>query len=270
MTHTYPVPEDFQFHRAMLVVALLCGAALGALFLSHPQIDLDFSAAIREICGGDKRHSGWCHENGIMIIPRYAAILLSTLFVGAAIYGLARSLRHASDGVRGNPVRSLVLLASFAIGPGLLANVVLKDHWGRARPREVVEFGGKLRFSPPLVPSNECRDNCSFVSGEAASVYTPFFAGALLVPQFRAVFLAGGVLAGTAAGLVRISTGGHFLSDVLFAGVFMAITTVLISAFFANGHGSIRRARDVRRLLHLAQAHWGPALNFTTKVREHP
>src|ERR1700716_179496 len=31
------------------------------------------------------------------------------------------------------------LVAATALGPGLIANTVLKDHWGRARPNQVVE-----------------------------------------------------------------------------------------------------------------------------------
>ena len=38
------------------------------------------------------------------------------------------------------PALFLVLVA--ALGPGLLINVVFKDHYGRPRPREVQELGG--------------------------------------------------------------------------------------------------------------------------------
>jgi lipid A 4'-phosphatase len=44
-----------------------------------------------------------------------------------------------------------------------------------------------------------------------------------------------GTLCGFAAGLVRISQGAHFLSDVIFAGVFMALTAVVVyRAMFAR------------------------------------
>ena len=111
-----------------------------------------------------------------------------------------------------------------AVGPGLVANVVLKDNWGRARPRSVVEFGGTKHFTPALIPAGECARNCSFVSGEASSAFVPFFAAALSPPQFRRMLFGAGLVIGLAAGLVRISQGGHFLSDILFAGIFMALT----------------------------------------------
>jgi lipid A 4'-phosphatase len=261
--------EECRFRRAMLIGALAAGAVLGTLFLSNPHLDLDFSAAIREVCGGDKRHSGWCHENGIMIVPRYAAIVLSAGFALAAFYVLVRTMLRTSELLGRDQAKSLVLLATFAIGPGVLVNVVLKDNWGRARPREVVEFGGKRQFTPPLVPSRQCVDNCSFVSGEAASVFAPFFAGALLVPQFRVALTAGGILAGSAAGLVRISTGGHFLSDVLFAGVLMAITAALVCILFARQQARFRVPINLKPLLQLASALAVPTENFTIKARGH-
>jgi len=123
------------------------------------------------------------------------------------------------------------------MGPGILANVVLKDHWGRARPKQVVEFGGAKTFSPPLIPTDQCANNCSFVSGEAAAIFMPFYAAGLVVPQWSATLLAAGTVCGFAAGLVRIAQGAHFLSDVIFAGVFMAMTAVLAHrAVFGHTH----------------------------------
>jgi hypothetical protein len=36
----------------------------------------------------------------------------------------------------------LFILLSVILGPGLLVNLVFKDHWGRPRPRQVVALGG--------------------------------------------------------------------------------------------------------------------------------
>jgi lipid A 4'-phosphatase len=41
-----------------------------------------------------------------------------------------------------------------------------------------------------------------------------------------------GMVLGSLAGLVRIAQGGHFLSDVVFAGVFMAMTAALLQLLF--------------------------------------
>ena len=43
------------------------------------------------------------------------------------------------------------MLFLLLLGPGLLVNVVLKDNsTGRARPSQVLEFGGSHQFSSPF------------------------------------------------------------------------------------------------------------------------
>lgn len=59
-------------------------------------------------------------------------------------------------------------------------------------------------------------------------MFAAFFALALLLPQYRRGLLAAGLAAGLLAGAVRITQGAHFLSDVLFAGIFMALTVSLL------------------------------------------
>ena len=117
-------------------------------------------------------------------------------------------------------------------GPLVVANIGLKDHWGRARPRDVIEFGGAKAYTPPFPPSDQCQYNCSFVSGEASSIFITFFAVALLVPVLRREMVLAGVALGALAGLTRIAQGGHFLSDVVFAGIIMAATAGVIRLAF--------------------------------------
>jgi lipid A 4'-phosphatase len=97
---------------------------------------------------------------------------------------------------------------------------VLKEHWGRARPAQV--FSGEAEFTPPFVIADECARNCSFVSGEASSATALAIVSCVLLwpvlggrDRRRAVLLLSGVAA--AAALMRIVTGRHFLSDVVFA-----------------------------------------------------
>ncbi|MEJ2227121.1 MAG: phosphatase PAP2 family protein [Alphaproteobacteria bacterium] len=115
------------------------------------------------------------------------------------------------------------LLLCIITGPGLVANVVFKDHWGRARPMQVEEFGGHKKFTPALTRSDQCAKNCSFVSGEASNIFIIGFALALLAEASRRRRMYQYAIgAGAFAGLIRIGAGAHFLSDVVFAGVFMA------------------------------------------------
>ena len=159
---------------------------------------------------------------------RWAFIVLFYGTVGLCLAGLALIWRGRPQWLSLGKTHWLFLAACLAAGPGLVANLILKDQWGRARPRHVVELGGTKAFTPPLVISNQCPRNCSFVSGEASSTYVTFYAAAALFPQWSVTLVVAGTVGGLATGLVRMSQGGHFLSNVVFAGVFMALTVLLL------------------------------------------
>jgi membrane-associated phospholipid phosphatase len=115
------------------------------------------------------------------------------------------------------------------IGPGVLANTIFKDHWGRARPTQIEAFGGSHRFTPAPLPAAECERNCSFVSGHAALGFSLLALAFLLPPSSsrrRGEVVALGF--GGLVGLGRIAQGGHFLSDVVYAGLLVYGTTALL------------------------------------------
>ena len=56
---------------------------------------------------------------------------------------------------------------------------------GPARPKHIVAFGGSKLFTPALQPTDQCKRNCSFVSGEACSVFAPFYAVAAIATSGR-------------------------------------------------------------------------------------
>src|SRR5215813_9473500 len=114
------------------------------------------------------------------------------------------------------------LVASMAAGPGLLANTLLKDNWGRARPVQIEAFGGAHRFTPAPLPAAECERNCAFVSGHAA------FGFSLLPGRSRRRGVAAALAFGALVGLGRMAQGAHFLSDVVYAGLLVYGTTALL------------------------------------------
>src|SRR5262245_20961434 len=211
-----------------LPARLLAGAlALGVLAelacLVSPDVDLIVSAAFHI---GNGTFSG--QSSAWVKMLRNLFLGLFYLTIAAALVGLLVTRYRSRAWLHLEFSQWLFLAVCIAVGPGLVANVIFKDHWGRARPKQVIEFGGAKVFTPPLMPTDQCTNNCSFVSGEAASIFMPFYAAALLLPQWAGVALISGTLLGLAAGLVRISQGAHFLSDVIFAGVFMALTAALV------------------------------------------
>lgn len=122
------------------------------------------------------------------------------------------------------------LLMTLLIGPGLIANIIFKDHWGRARPREIVTFGGSREFTPAMVVSNACSFNCSFVSGDASfGFFLPCFAYVVARRRARRVFWSAlGV--GSLIAAARILLGAHFLSDVVYSFVITLGTGAIIHA----------------------------------------
>ena len=125
--------------------------------------------------------------------------------VGYALFKKNKTLRS----------KTLFLICCLVLGPGLLVNLVLKDNSvGRARPKQVVEFGGEHQFTSPFEYSGACQRNCSFSSGHASIGFV--FLSLLWVAGRRRYFV-GGVVLGGLLGLMRMAQGGHFLSDVIFS-----------------------------------------------------
>lgn len=121
------------------------------------------------------------------------------------------------------------LAVMFALGPGLLVNGVLKEYWGRARPSQIVEFGGTKQYTPPLLIADQCDHNCSFVSGEGSLGFAfCAFGFAARTKRRRRIGFAAGCALGSAFGMLRIAQGGHFLSDVFFGGVAMVLLAWLL------------------------------------------
>lgn len=208
-----------------LPLLLIGGVALvaGAIFLTKPDLDLIAGSYFYK---GGGRFIG--QEEGWIVFLRLVFIIFFWACVAMAIAGLVITRKPGTSWLGFTAPHWLFLGICLGVGPGLVANLMFKDQWGRARPKQVVEFGGSRTFTPPILFSKECPRNCSFVSGEASSTYVPFFAAAVMIPQAAVPLAAAGVAMGLAAGAVRMAQGGHFLSDVIFAGVFMALTVLIV------------------------------------------
>jgi len=157
--------------------------------------------------------------------------------------------------LRGRPLWRLdrnvliFLLAALAIGPGIIANTVLKDHWGRARPLQISAFGGTKTFTGAPLPADQCERNCAFVSGHAALAFS-LVGFTFLMPAGRQRRIALGAVLGLGAliGLARIASGHHFLSDVVDAGLITVATTWLLHRWIVVHDGVTPLVAFVERL----------------------
>ncbi len=108
-------------------------------------------------------------------------------------------------------------LAAF-VGPALVVNFIFKDHYGRPRPREVVEFGGERQYLDVWVPGEE--KGHSFPSGHSSIAFylmTPYFVLLAWRRRMAYGFLVVGFGFGLLMGMGRMVQGAHFLTDVLWS-----------------------------------------------------
>lgn len=200
--------QSFTRHLPIATALLLA-----LLLLRWPTIDLWFSALF------------YHPETGFFLRDRVWAVFIYHATNGVtliALLGLLTALLLPllpAIRARWQPplqrAQLLYLLFALLLGPGLLVNEVLKNHWDRARPSQVTEFGGGAQFTPPLLPADECAENCSFVSGHAAMGFILLAIGYATGRRRRWLLLA--LVVGGVIGMVRIVQGGHFLSDVIFS-----------------------------------------------------
>lgn len=129
----------------------------------------------------------------------------------------------------------LFLLSTLILGPGVLVNLILKDNWGRPRPRSVEEFNGDLPFQPVWKITDYCDKNCSFTSGEASAAMW-LVALVFLVPAtWRKAALAFVLPLGLILSVNRVAFGGHFLSDTLLSwGLTLLVILVAYRLLYVN------------------------------------
>jgi membrane-associated PAP2 superfamily phosphatase len=204
-------------NRTVLSIVLGIAVVVGALFGVHARGDIDISALFYD----PRQHLFVVNAQPWAMHARDAARWLITLILAPACIALVGKLVMPKRRMLVGARAALFLVATMALGPGILANVILKDHWGRVRPIDVTELGGTGRFTAWWDPRGECRDNCSFIAGEPSGAFWTLAPAALAPPQWRLLAYGGAVAFGAAIGLLRIAGGGHFFTDVVFAGVFI-------------------------------------------------
>ena len=199
----------------------ISAAAVMTPLILFPQIDISLSALFYE--PGTQTFLLRSHPLGEFVRKTLPVILFGlaalTALLGVAAWWRGRSLMGIG------PRAAAFVLASLALGPGLVVNVLLKDNWGRPRPSTITEFGGPNHYVRALLPSDQCLDNCSFSSGHAALGFWLIAFALLASARWRRPALVVAVAFGAAVGLVRIAQGGHFLSDVIASGVFIGAVT---------------------------------------------
>ena len=152
----------------------------------------------------------------MIVIPIISIIFLIVNFI------------NKKEGNKKIKLRTKFGLIGLIIGPilgcGIIANLYFKDTWGRARPVHIEEFGGNKIFTPAFIKSDQCEKNCSWISGETSAAFS-FIVGSIILKN--PIFLISNIILGFLVFFCRISMGGHFFSDNIFAMIFMIYLAII-------------------------------------------
>ncbi|GEO82517.1 phosphatase PAP2 family protein [Pararhodospirillum oryzae] len=205
----------------------------GVLFVlaAVPGIDLGLAALFFDPGRGGFVPSG--DPLARFVIKGVPLLVYGTLLYMALVLVAGRVLALEGTGRLARPLAYLV--TSLLVGPGVLVNLVFKEHWGRARPRDLIAFGGDAVFTPVLLASNHCDSNCSFPSGHAALGFWTTALALLVSGPWRPWAVAGALVFGALVGLSRMSVGAHFFSDTLVSGVLVVSLNVVLYRWMIEG-----------------------------------
>jgi lipid A 4'-phosphatase len=232
-------------NRTGLLIALALAAAIGLLFGISPALDLALERPFFDPTAG----GFWASFDPALSLLRDLSRLIVTLLVAPAVLAILVKLIRPRRPMLIPGRAAVLMLATLALGPGLLTNVLLKSHWGRPRPIDIVEFGGDQHFVPWWDPRGECPDNCSFVAGEPSGAFWTLAPAVLVPPPWRALATTAALAFGTGLGLLRMAGGGHFFTDVAFSGLFTFGLIWLVHGLIFRWPATRLRDRSVERAL---------------------
>ncbi len=127
------------------------------------------------------------------------------------------------------------LILIILITPGILVHWVMKPMWDRARPVNVQEFGGKLKYTDFYHVRAE-QQGRSFPSGHASMAFSLLAFIYIVRKERRKKVLAATLTYAIIASLCRIWQGGHFLTDVVFSALITLWTIYLLKRFYLDKH----------------------------------
>src|SRR4029079_14152939 len=206
-------------NRTGLLIALAIAVIAGLGFGIYPGLDLEVARYFHGFV--DRSHNMFA----LRIYPplmkaRDIGLWVGFILVAPAVCALIVKLLLPRRKMLISGRATVFLIATMALAPGLLVNVLLKDHWGRPRPIDVTQFGGNQHFVAWWDPRGDCPGNCAFVSGDVSGAFWTLAPAALAPPQWRALACGAALALGVGMAAIRMMAGAHFFTDTVFAGIF--------------------------------------------------
>jgi lipid A 4'-phosphatase len=221
----------------MKILSILTIAAI-IIFAMFPELDLSVSRYFYDSTTGEFPHRYSLFSNIIYVSVRIlcVAVLASSIaLLGISVFrkhfpnfpllGLFNFIKTPANNIL------ICILVVIILTPGVMVHYVFKPLWDRARPVNIVEFGGDKQYTPPFQLMAK-GDGNSFVSGHAAMAFSlVLFAFLVDKSKRRRVYIAM-VAYGILASYVRIIMGGHYLSDVTFGAILTLWTIHICNKIF--------------------------------------
>lgn len=235
-------------NRTGLLIALAIAVVTGLVFGLYPGLDLEVAQYF---------HAFEDHSRNMFALRLFPPLMkardtglwIGTILVALAVCALIVKLLLPRRRMLISGRATVFLIATMALAPGLLVNVLLKDHWGRPRPIDVTQFGGNQNFVAWWDPRGDCPSNCSFVSGDVAGAAWTFAPAALAPPHWRALAYAAALALAVGMGTIRVMAGAHFPSDVIFASIFTFLIVWITYAVIYRWRRTRFSDKDVERAL---------------------
>ena len=223
--------SDIRFSD-LLTPYLVAGILISfAVFVIWPQLDLRVSEIFFDPADGFIIEGHPVTEALRQIIWNLGILLCLCAVVGTALGTVGRTMLL--------PARVWgFILTLYILGPGVMVELLTKPLWGRARPAQIVDFGGSLPVSFPNEFVDVCTRNCSFVSGEVSGATVTALAFLFVRSHLRqrlpakaaACLLFVALCLPPTVALQRVASGRHFLSDTVFAVLFTLALALALSA----------------------------------------
>lgn len=202
-------------NRTGLLIALGVTAIFVIAYALFPQLDL----VVARLFFDPATKTFPASFNPTLEFLRNAAMVVAWLFAAPAIVALLAKLIWPRKPLMMSGRKAVFIVFTIIMSAGVLTNAIFKQHWGRPRPAATAEFNGKWDFKSWHDSSGACPRNCSFFSGEAATAFWTYAPASLAPATIRPIAYAAATVFGVATGLLRMTFGGHYMSDVIVAGI---------------------------------------------------
>ncbi len=153
---------------------------------------------------------------------------------------------------------ALFFVLVMLVGPGLVVNLGFKNYWGRNRPRHVTELGGNGQYMQ-VWETGTAGQGKSFPCGHATMgfyLFAPYFLLRASRKLLSLVSLSLGIGMGLLIGIARMLQGGHFASDVLWAGGLVYLVALVFYKWLKLDRGLLYEKRTQFRAKYRKLAIW--------------